>query len=321
MAISRRINRAIGDGSASPRGPQLRSDHRLAELAGRQHGIVAARQLLALGFTRMAITSRLDQGRLHELHRGVYAVGHQALTQEGWWLAAVLAAGPDAVLSHRDGLALWDVAKFRFDEIEVTVPGLGSRSRRGIKFHRTRRLDPLDRAIVRGIPVTSLARTLLDAAGVIAPRHLRQAYLEAGRRGLLDADDLARVVTEYKGKRGIGQLRNLLAADNSTLVRTRSQLEVAFFDFCREEALPEPLSNHRVHGYELDAYWPDARLAVELDSWEFHQGRGAFERDRRKVADLKMFDIDVVPVTDQRLKGERGKLAAILRETLARRSS
>jgi len=266
--------------------------------------------------TRGELRGRLAQGRLHELHFGVYAVGHTALTVEGHWTAAVLATGRRARLSHRDALALFGVADFRLAEIEVTLPDLGSRRRRGIRIHRTRHLDPADCEVWNGIPVTSLARTLADVAGCISPRHLREAYLEAGRRELLDAYAIERVVEASRGKRGIRHLRRLLAADNRQLLRTKSPLEVRFFDFCRRHGFPEPLSNTLVHGFEVDAYWPDAHLAVELDSWEFHRGRGAFERDRAKIGDLKLHGIDVLPVTHGRLTKDARKLALIIRKAL-----
>lgn len=318
MAIARRIEGRSDLGSASRRRGSQRHlrERALAELATRQHGVVAAWQLLDGGFTHDKVRLRLDQGHLHELHLGIYAVGHRAITQEGHWLAAVLAAGPTAVLSHRDALALWDVGDYRFREIEVTLPGLGSRRRPGIRFHRTRHIEPVDRVVERAIPVTSLARTFADVAGSVSPRHLRDAYLEAERRDLVDIADLQRVVVAYRGKRGIGRLRRLVAEDTSTLVRTKSPLEVRFFDFCREEGIPPPLPNEWVHGFEVDAYWPDARLAIELDSWEYHRGRGAFERDRAKIGDLRLFDIDVLPVTHRRLTDEREKLARIIRSAL-----
>jgi hypothetical protein len=236
-------------------------------------------------------------------------------------MAAVLAVGPQALLSHRDSLALWELADFTLSEVEVTLPLLGGRSRNGIRIHRTRFLDPLDRSVINGIPVTSVARTLADVAGSISPRHLRDAYLEAERRDLLDIDAITRVLRDSRGKRGLGRLRALVAEDTSRLKRTRSPLEVRFFDFCQEEGLPAPEPNAWVAGYELDVYWPEARLAVELDSYEFHKGRKAFERDRAKIGDVRLAGIDLIPVTDRRLRTEREQLARIIRHALETRSA
>ena len=271
---------------------------------------------MRMGVTRAAIRVRLEQGRLHEVHFGVYAVGYPSLTREGRWMAAVLAAGPASLLSHRDGLALYEVADFRLPEVEVTLPDLGSRRRRGIRIHRTRYLDPADRQNVNGIPVTSLARTLADVAGSISPRHLRDAYLEGGRRNLLDLGALQRVVEQGRGKRGIHHLRRLVAADNVQLLRTKSPLEVRFFDFCRKHGFPEPISNAVIHGCEVDAHWPGTRLVVELDSWEFHRGRGAFERDRAKIGDLMLHGFDALPITHEGLTKDEQKIVAIIRKAL-----
>lgn len=292
----------------------------LARLATRQHGVVTRTQLLSIGYSRGEILTRLATGSLHQRHRGTYSVGLPALSQHGRWLAAVLAAGPSAVLSHRDALALWGVADYRRSEIEVTVPGLGSRVRPGIRIHRTRRLDPADRAYLRGVPVTSLERALLDVAGSISPRHLRDAYLEGERRDLIDIGQIGRLLRSAGPRRGAGRLRRIATQDMTQLRRTKSPLEVRFFDFCQEMGFPEPESNYWVHGYEVDAYWPKAKLAVELDSYEFHRGRKAFERDRARIGDLKLFGIEVLPVTDTRLKQDRAKLAAVISGALDRAS-
>ena len=195
-------------------------------------------------------------------------------------MAAVLAAGRAAVLSHRDAAALWELADFTGPDVEVTVPELGGRSRPGIRIHRTRRLPPVQRTAVRGIPVTAVERTMLDLAAVIAPRHLRDAYVESERKGVLDYHAMGRILADGNGRRGLPALRRSFNELTPAFARTLSNLEVRFLDFCRDEVLPEPLVNVWVSGYLVDAYWPDANLVVEVDSYEYHRGRQPFERDR-----------------------------------------
>jgi very-short-patch-repair endonuclease len=289
----------------------------LAVLAARQHGVVAAWQLLRIGFTRKRIEHRLRVGRLHCLFRGVYAVGHPAVTHEGRWMAAVLAAGRGTLLSHRDAAALWEMADYTGPAIEVTVPGTGSREVAGLRIHRTRRLHPPDIASHRSIPATSPPRTLFDLAAVLAPRHLELALEEGLRSGVVSPDAVKEQVERNAGRGGAPVLRDLLGGAPDGLARTKSRLEAQFLRFCGEEALPRPVVNTRVAGYEVDAHWPGTNVIVELDSWEFHRGRAAFERDRAKWAELTAAGYRVVVVTHRRLVQERSKLAATLRALLA----
>jgi predicted transcriptional regulator of viral defense system len=156
-------------------------EHAVARLAARQHGVVAFPQLKALGFTKYAVHRRVRTGRLHALYRGVYAVGHRALTTKGRWLAAVLACGPSAVLSHRTALALWALRPVSAGPIDVTVLRSGGRGQPGICLHCVRALRAKDRTILDAIPVTSVARTLLDYAQTASPQQLRAALQSAER--------------------------------------------------------------------------------------------------------------------------------------------
>jgi very-short-patch-repair endonuclease len=317
MTRVRRILRTGNEKSASPGAKRARALERaLSALAARQHGVVAAWQLLELGFTQEQMLLRVRQGRLYRLHLGVYAVGHLAVTRKGRWLAAVLAAGRAAVLSHRDAAALWEIADFTGPDVEVTLPELGGRFRAGIRIHRTRRLPPVERSVVRGIPVTAVERTMLDLAAVIAPRHLRDAYVEGERKGLVDHDTMERILADGNGRRGLRVLSGIFDEVTPTLARTLSPLEVRFLDFCRDHGLPEPHVNVWVSGYLVDACWPDADVVVELDSYEYHRGRVSFERDRAEIGDLKLNGIDVIPVTSRRLAREPTKVAAAIRSAL-----
>jgi very-short-patch-repair endonuclease len=290
---------------------------RLTELAGRQHEVVKTAQLVELGFTHQSIARRVEAGRLHPWHEGVFAVGRRDLTRDGVLMAAALACGHDALVSHRSAAVALELFDFPLHVIEVTVPGLGSRRRPGLRIHRTRSLESTERSDVRAIPVTSVARTLLDLSGTIAPRHLRRCYERAERNGILDRAALVACIEAHRGRRGIGALRRLAAYDPTAASRTRSELELLFLDFCREEDLPIPLVNTQVAGYEVDMLWRDASLIVELDSWEFHGDREAFERDRAKASDLKLAGYDVVRVTYRRLTHERSRLRQTLSVLLA----
>ena len=288
----------------------------LAVLAGRQHGVVAAWQLLRIGFSRKQIEHRVRTRRLQGRFRGVYAVGHAAVTREGRWLAAVLAAGRGAVLSHRDAAALWGLADYAGAAIEVTVPGTGSRDAAGLRIHRTRHLHPSDISSHRSIPVTSPARTLLDLATMIAPRHVELAFEEALRRGVVSVEAVREQVERNPGRKGAPVLRDLLGRAPANLARTKSRLEARFLRFCAEEDLPLPGVNVFVAGFEVDAHWPGTNLIVELDSWEFHSDRASFERDRAKWTDLSAAGYRVIVVTHRRLERERSKLAGSLRGLL-----
>ncbi len=304
--------------SASARtgtGPQalprkLALERKLSALASTQKGTVGRDQLLALGFTAREIDLRIASGRLIPIFSGVYAVGHSAISREGRWLAATLAVGSTSALSYRDAGALWRMPDFTFlDRIDVTLPGTGSRSIKGIRVHRSRDLNPAHIGEQQGIPVTSAAWTVLDLASTLGFRRVRQCFDVAARRGDLDLDEVAYLVDNGRGHRGRKPLALLAGLDRTQAGRTRSVLELDFLAFCREEGLPEPLINHTLDGFEVDACWPYARLVVELDSWEFHGDRESFERDRAKSAELQAVGFSVIQVTNRRLKTERPKIA------------
>ena len=292
-------------------------EQKLARLAYRQHGVVARRQLLALGFGDEAIKLRLAAGRLHAQHREVFAVGHSRVAAPGRRWAAVLAYSDEAVLSHRSAAALWGLARERPGLIHVTA-GTGRQGidrRAGIFIHRGR-LHPEDRAERGGLPLTTVARTLFDFAEFADRRQLESAWEEADRLNLLELKAVEGVCERGYGRRALKPVRRLLA-DAHAATMTRSPLEDAFATFCRERNLPTPSFNTTVLGFEVDALWPRERLAVEVDSWEFHSHRAAFERDRARDSALQAAGYRVLRVTHRRIRTEADRLAGEIRHLLA----
>jgi hypothetical protein len=290
----------------------------VADLATKQHGVVAHRQLIRIGFATDAIDYRLAAGRLHRVHKGVYAVGRPSLEVHGRWMAAVLACGRGAMLSHLDAAALWDLLPITGREIHVTA----RRSRSGapgIRVHRVRALHAEDRARIDGIPVTSLARTLLDSAEV-RPDQLERAFEEAERRRVLDVRAIERLCARANGRRGVRPLRGMIASEATPGTSdTRSELERRLLGLCMETELPLPAMNVMVEGFEVDAFWPSARLAVELDGFEFHRTRAAFERDRKRDAALQLAGHRIIRLTHRRMEHEPVTVIEELRSLLALR--
>lgn len=299
------------------RGGEVRGQA-LARLATRQHGVVGRRQLQALGIGPDAMKRWLRSGRLHRLHREAFAVGHSQLSQRGSWLAAVLACGEGALLSHRSATALWGLAQQRGSVVDVTDrsgrqfrPG-----RDGIRLHRGR-LHEGDRSERAGIPVTSVARTLFDLAEVVEFRQLERAWEEADRLGLLRLQAVERSCELGYGRHALRPIRRLLAEARAPTY-TRSPLENRFAEFYREhlDDLPAPLTNISILDHEVDAYWPPQRLVVEMDSWEFHGHRAAFEQDRARDAAMQAAGYRVIRLTHRQLDSEAPRIATQLRKLL-----
>lgn len=279
-------------------------ERRLAGLGARQHGVVARQQLLALGFGDEAIKLRLDAGRLHRVHGAVFALGHSCIDETGRRWAAVLAYGKGASLSHRSAAVLWGLIRRRPGTTDVTA-GTGRQGidrRAGIFVHRGK-LNPQDRTVRAGLPVTTVARTLFDLAEFVTFKRLESAWEEADRLNLLQLNAVEQVCERSYGRRALKPIRHLLAEARAPQI-TRSPLEDVFATFCREHGLPTPSFNTTVLGFEVDALWPKQRLAAELDSWEFHRDRAAFERDRARDAALQVAGYRTIRITDRRLTSE-----------------
>ena len=278
-------------------------DRVVAELAAAQYGVVAKRQLLAIGLSPSGIKRRVAAGRLLPLHRAVYAVGHSAIERRGHWLAAVLACGPDAVLSHRSAAALWGIRETAQTRIDVTTGRKASRGQEGICLHRSR-LDEGDVTSHDRIPTTSLPRTLLDLASCTPLDAVVRALEEAERRRLIDTAPIHPLLERASGHQGAGRLANALAAYDPRATRTRSEFERAFLALCRTRHLPPPTLNTLIEGYEVDAVWPERKLIVELDGYAYHRTRAAFERDRRRDAALLRAGYRTLRVTALRLEAK-----------------
>jgi hypothetical protein len=287
-------------------------EKRIAALAERQHGVITHRQLLRLGLSRSTIARWVREGWLHRVHRGVYAVGHSKLTREGRYMAAVLACGDGAVLSHFSAAVLWEILPERGPRVDVTVPTAGGRGKHRLVIVHRAALTAREVMEMRGIALTKPGRTLVDLADVLPRRTLERALDEAAYLRL----DLE-ALEPRPGRRGAGRLAAVLARHTVGSTRTRGELEERMLALCRGAGLPAPEVNGDVMGYEIDFVWREARLVVETDGWEAHGTRAAFERDRRRDAALVAAGWRVVRITWQRLEREPAGVARELRRLLA----
>jgi len=251
----------------------------LAELARRQWGVVTRAQLTELGVRDRGLADWVRSGRLQRLYRGIYAVGHDRLRLEGRWLAAVLACGPGAVLSHRDAAVLWDLRQSNSAYIDVTVPSRNGRKRQaGIRVHRSGRLRRDEVTVKNGIPVTTVARTLLDLADVLDRQALKRVITEAEYLNRLDMAALTAVVSANPGRRSA----KLIEAAAGRRHRTRSKLETRFLRLLERHGVEEPETGIWIEGYETDFLWRNPHLVVELDGLAAHRTTAAMKGDRRR---------------------------------------
>jgi very-short-patch-repair endonuclease len=236
--------------------------------------------LLALGMGPEAIRHRLTSGRLHRLMRGVYAVGRPQVETRGWWMAAVLACGPQALLSHRSAAALWNIRHMRGERIEVVVPRELPNRRPGIDVHRRRDHDAPGKREVSQIPVTHPVATLVDLAACVPAWQLEAAINEADHLQLVDPERLLAALGGLPRRMGVGRLRRLLEAP--TVALTSTQLERRFLSLAREAGLPVPQTQRWLDGYRVDFHWPELGLVVEADSLRYHRTPFKQARDKRR---------------------------------------
>jgi very-short-patch-repair endonuclease len=290
--------------------------HPLLELATRQHGVVSTRQLKGLGYGRNSASKANRVGRLRRIHRGVYAVGYERLTWEGRCMAAVLAARP-AVASNLSAGWLWGLLRSRPGTIHVTVPA-PRRAKRPFVVHFAD-LSSCDRSVRNDIPATSLARTKLDLAAMLSMSRLEGVLERSEEQGFFDLAALDDLLARTVGHPGHGRLRAALAAYREDPAFVRSKLEQRFLELIRATGLPAPTMNFNVGGYELDAYWEAERFMVELDVYETHGSRAAFERDRLRQEDLKLNGVEMIRITGPRLDREPKRVMERVAAHLAQR--
>ena len=298
-------------GRLAPRAGRV--DRVIGALAGRQRGVVARWQLLGAGLSADALDHRVETGRLHPIHRGVYAVGHASLDARGLALAAVLAAGDGALLGHRSAAVHHGWLPPDDGPVDVVRPGRSHRSIPGVRLHRPTILSPTDVAHRAGVPVTAPARTLLDLSATASARDLERAVTEARLARAVDEQQLLR---RAAGRPGARRLRALLD-DGPSL--TRSEAERRLLALLARAGLPRPATNARVGRYEVDALWPAHRLIVEVDGYAFHGSRAAFERDRVRDTELSLAGYEVHHVTWRQLTETPEAVVARLAAALAQR--
>jgi hypothetical protein len=293
----------------------------IAEQAGAQHGVVALRQLVALGLSASAVRTRVSAGRLHRVHDGVFAVGHAALTIEGHYMAAVLACGQGAVLSHREAAALLGLRASSRSVIDVTSPRRSGRERAGIEVHTGATLLPRDVDTVDGIPCTTVARTLLDLAEVVDRQQVERACEQAEVLRVFDLRAVEDVLDRANGRRGAPVLEAILAEHAIGTALTRRELEARFLALCRAAGLPRPEVNAWLPlepiGVEADFLWREPRLIVETDGRATHLTARAFEVDRRRDQRAMLAGWRVVRFTWRQVDEEPAVVAATVSALLA----
>jgi len=291
------------------------TERAIGALAHKQGGYIGRQQLLQMGLGSDAISYRVESGRLIPEYFGVYAVGHVPRLPIDRAKGALLACGPRAALSHASATTLYGVYRWWEEPFEVTVPKV--RRRRGIRTHRA----GLTREDIRyhaGLRVTSPARTLLDMAPRLTDKQLKRAFNVLRLDHGLTTEQLKDVLHRFPRHPGAGCVRQVAKIRRGA---TRSALEAKFADFCERYGLPEPLLNHSINGHEVDAYFEDARVIVEIDGHDVHSGPVSFEGDRDRDADMLALDLPTIRVTEERLDNAPAREAERLHKILARRAA
>ncbi|HEY0390215.1 MAG TPA: type IV toxin-antitoxin system AbiEi family antitoxin domain-containing protein [Solirubrobacterales bacterium] len=280
----------------------------VAKLAESQHGVVSIGQLRRCGISDDAVRARVALGQVHRVHRGVYALGHLALSPEGRWMAAALALGGGphgagsilarwgAAVSHRSALSLWSLLPANSAPSDVIVSGDGGRARRaGIRVHRSLSLVAGEVTLHCGIPVTTPRRTIGDLREAIAAR----------RSWAISARELRKAIRQ-------ANVFGLPIGPGDARVRTRSDLERDFIRLCRRHQLPPPEVNVRVGPYLVDFLWRERRLVVETDGYLYHRGEAAFQEDRARELGLMRRGFEVLRLSELQLNEEPAQVAEVL---------
>jgi hypothetical protein len=287
----------------------------VARLAASQGGPISHEQLLQLDVSEGAIKYWLASKRLHRAFSGVYLLGHRAVTARGRLIAPLLAYGPDSAVSCLTAGHRWEWLKTAPKEVDITVPNRGRKPQRGVKLHVVRSLDERDVTELDGVRITTPERTLLDLAERLPLHRFRLVIDEADRKNHFHPGKLQELLRRSPGRKGQKPLRALLS-DLHAEPLLRSEIERLFRDLCAEFDLATPITNTKVNGYEVDAYWPEHNLIVEVDSREHHLNGRAFEDDRRRDADQLAAGYRVMRITYRQLKWDRRGVAERLRNAL-----
>jgi very-short-patch-repair endonuclease len=314
-AVGGEIEWDVVDGEGWP-------DRRIGQIASRQRSLITRDQLLALGVGRDMIDRALVRGRLHSRHRSIYSmVPFAVLPPLAIELAAVLACGDAALLSHHSAAAVWGFrASFNGDVHVTVVGGDCGRTRDGIQVHRVSGLDPRDFRRYQNIPITSPARALLEIAPDLTDRQLERALDEALIKRLITHAAINAVLAAYPNRRGAGRLR-ILADPGRPTTETRSDGEEALLAALRKANIRAPEVNGRVGRYIADFVWRKERVIVELDGYDYHRGRAAFERDHERDAEHLRLGFLVIRVTGRQLARELEALLVQIGTALALRAA
>jgi very-short-patch-repair endonuclease len=286
-------------------------------LAERQHWVITRPQLLRLGFSADAIKHRVKVGRLHPIWRGVYAVGRPRPGEHGLWMAAVLACGPQAFLSHTSAAALLEIVPRSTGPIEISVRGgRQPRARTGIRTHRRSELAASDVTQRLGIPLTSSALTLVDIAPRMSRTQLERAIAEADKHDLIDPESLRQELQRFAGRPGTARLRETL--DSHTFTLTDSELERRFVPIALEAGLSLPLTQAHVNGFRVDFYWPELGLVVETDGLRYHRTPAQQAKDRLRDQVHAAAGLTPLRFTRSQVRFEPDRVRSVLEAVAAR---
>lgn len=278
--------------------------------------MISRSQLLDLGFSPKAIKHRVSSGRLHPIHRGVYAVGRPNLTPHGRWMAAVLAGGDGALLSHSSAAALWRIGYEHRSVIELSLPSRSHRKVPGLRIQRRPSLRPRDITTEYGIPVTTPIQTLIDMTRRLDRRGTERMINEADKYDLVHPPELRRALDERPGEPGVAKLRWIL--DRRTFRLTKEELERRFLPLAAKAGLPVPLTGQVVNEFEVDFFWPDLGLVVETDGLRYHRTPAEQARDRLRDQAHTAAGLTQLRFTHEQVRYEPEYVSRILAQTASR---
>ena len=287
--------------------------------AAAQHGVIALHHLRDLGLAPATVRARCAAGQLHRIHHGVYSlVPRELLKREGLYMAAVLACGEGAVLSHRSAARLHSLRNYDHHRIEVTVPGRSTRTHSGVVVHRSTTLTQADVTVVNHIPVTTVARTLFDIAELITPRQLERAFDQADAMQALDLNEIRDQLARNPNRPAAKAVRHLINTHYIGSTPTENEFEERFLALTRSLKLPDPTPQFYIDPGDgeppirADFAWPDRKIVVETDGEKTHGTRNAFESDRRRDQRLIAAGWRVIRTTWKQLTKRPHELRPIL---------